>query len=401
MTWLQPATAGERFAVEGKVLDGEGNPVPDAVIEIWQADSNGEYNCAAGEAVNAPSTAFTGFGRIPMDDDGKFRFTTIRPGPVPGPGGVMQAPHLAVRVMMRGLLKGLVTRMYFPTEAVVRIRFFNLYRSNARKHWSQLLMQAARQRCSGTSNFKGSTRQCFSIVSGTQIAMTLFDRLFYSGPMLAVFSDQNRLQRMLDFEAALASVEAELGLIPKDASKTISAACKIDILDIATLVEDAERAGNLAIPLVKQLSQVAGKSNSDAARYVHWGATSQDVIDTGFVLQMREALSLVDSQLQDLNAELATLAKRHAATVMPGRTWLQHAVPITFGWKAAGWLDAALRHQARLQQIRPRALTLQLGGAAEPWPRLEQMARLSAVSLRDSGLGPSGHQLAQLAGSHR
>ena len=88
------------------------------MIEIWQADSNGEYNCAAGESVNAPSTAFTGFGRIPMDDDGKFRFTTIRPGQVPGLGGVMQAPHLAVRVMMRGLLKGLVTRMYFPTEAV-------------------------------------------------------------------------------------------------------------------------------------------------------------------------------------------------------------------------------------------------------------------------------------------
>jgi protocatechuate 3,4-dioxygenase alpha subunit len=116
---LAPAgTAGERIAVEGSVLDGEGNPVPDAVIEIWQANSNGEYACAAGAAVDAPSAAFTGFGRIPTDNEGKFRFTTIRPGQVPGPGGVMQAPHLAVRVMMRGLLKSLVTRMYFPSEAI-------------------------------------------------------------------------------------------------------------------------------------------------------------------------------------------------------------------------------------------------------------------------------------------
>ena len=194
--------------------------------------------------------------------------------------------------------------------------------------------------------------------------MTLFDRLFYSGPMLAVFSDENRLQRMLDFESALASVEAGLGVIPEDASRIISTSCKVDILNVASLVEDAERAGNLAIPLVKQLSRVVNERNADAARYVHWGATSQDVIDTGFVLQMREALAFVEDQLQDLNTELAALAERHAATVMPGRTWLQHAVPITFGWKAAGWLDAVLRHQARLQEIRSRALTLQLGGAA-------------------------------------
>ncbi len=194
--------------------------------------------------------------------------------------------------------------------------------------------------------------------------MTLFDRLFYSGPMLAVFSDENRLQRMLDFESALASVEASLGIIPEDASEVISAACKVGNLDLVSLVEEAERAGNLAIPLVKQLTRAVGEKHADAARYVHWGATSQDVIDTGFILQMREALALIEGQLQDVDAELAALAERHAATVMPGRTWLQHAVPITFGWKAAGWLDAVLRHQARLQEIRARALTLQLGGAA-------------------------------------
>ena len=210
--------------------------------------------------------------------------------------------------------------------------------------------------------------------------MTLFDRLFYSGPMLAVFSDQNRLQRMLDFESALASVEAGLGVIPEDASRIISAACNVGNLHLASVSEDAERSGNLAIPLVKQLSQAVRESNVGAARYVHWGATSQDVIDTGFVLQMREALALVEGQLLDLNAELAALAERHAATVMPGRTWLQHAVPITFGWKAAGWLDAVLRHQDRLQQVRSRALTLQLGGAAGTLASLG--ADSSAVSLK-------------------
>ena len=106
---LAPAgTPGERFAVEGRVLDGNGEGVPDAVIEIWQANADGEYGCGPG--------AFSGFGRIPTDADGRFRFTTIRPGEVPGPAGAMQAPHLAVRIMMRGLLKGLVTRMYFPGE---------------------------------------------------------------------------------------------------------------------------------------------------------------------------------------------------------------------------------------------------------------------------------------------
>lgn len=194
--------------------------------------------------------------------------------------------------------------------------------------------------------------------------MTLLDDLFYSGPMLAVFSDENRLQRMLDFESALALVEAALGVIPEDTSRIIVAESRMGVLDQLSLRADAAHAGNLAIPFVKQLSKAVSEKSEDAARYVHWGATSQDVIDTGFVLQMREALGLIDEQLQELNAGLAALAERHTPTVMPGRTWLQQAVPITFGWKAAGWLDAMLRHRVRLEEVRSRALTLQLGGAA-------------------------------------
>jgi protocatechuate 3,4-dioxygenase, alpha subunit len=102
-----PDAPGEHVTVEGRVLDGNGRPVPDAVVEIWQADAKGEYS---------GGSEFRGFGRIPTDADGRFAFSTIKPGAVPGPGEKMQSPHLAVRVMMRGLLKDLVTRMYFPCD---------------------------------------------------------------------------------------------------------------------------------------------------------------------------------------------------------------------------------------------------------------------------------------------
>jgi protocatechuate 3,4-dioxygenase, alpha subunit len=104
-----PDAPGEHVVIEGRVLDGTGRPVPDAVVEIWQADSQGEYSCRS---------EFRGFGRISTDADGRFAFSTIKPGPVPGPSGRIQSPHLAVRVMMRGLLKDLITRMYFPDEGV-------------------------------------------------------------------------------------------------------------------------------------------------------------------------------------------------------------------------------------------------------------------------------------------
>jgi protocatechuate 3,4-dioxygenase alpha subunit len=107
-----PDTAGERVTIEGRVLDGKGQPVPDAVVEIWQANAEGIY------PRDSEPTGFRGFGRIPTDEQGRFAFATIKPGRVAGPSGVAQAPHLAVRVMMRGLLKDLVTRMYFPQESL-------------------------------------------------------------------------------------------------------------------------------------------------------------------------------------------------------------------------------------------------------------------------------------------
>jgi protocatechuate 3,4-dioxygenase, alpha subunit len=112
-----PGIAGERVTIEGRVLDGDGKPVPDALIETWQANSHGKY-AHPDDTQNKPVEAnFQGFGRIPTDDEGKFRFTTIKPGPVPGPDGKTQAPHLAISVFARGLLRRLVTRVYFPDES--------------------------------------------------------------------------------------------------------------------------------------------------------------------------------------------------------------------------------------------------------------------------------------------
>jgi protocatechuate 3,4-dioxygenase, alpha subunit len=111
-----PGVSGERVTIEGRVLDGDGQPVPDALIELWQANSHGKYAHPEDTQDKPLEAGFTGYGRIPTDDSGKFRFATIKPGPVPGPDGKPQSPHIAVSVLARGLLRRLVTRIYFPDE---------------------------------------------------------------------------------------------------------------------------------------------------------------------------------------------------------------------------------------------------------------------------------------------
>jgi 3-carboxy-cis,cis-muconate cycloisomerase len=192
----------------------------------------------------------------------------------------------------------------------------------------------------------------------------LLEKLFTTESMRAVFSTRSRIQRMLDFEAALARVQAECGVIPPSAAKCIESCCVAESYDAPALAAAATAGGNLAIPLVTALSAQVAERNVGAAGYVHWGATSQDVIDTALVLQLRDAFDLIERQLAKLAHAAAALAGAQRFTAMAGRTLLQQALPVTLGLKAATWLDAMTRHQERLRETKRRSLALQFGGAA-------------------------------------
>lgn len=193
--------------------------------------------------------------------------------------------------------------------------------------------------------------------------MQLYDPLFRYEPVDQALSSQACLQAMLDFEAALARAEARAGVIPSSAASSIAARCKAELFDVAAIAESTELAGNAAIPLIKQLTHLVAQSDKDAARYIHWGATSQDVIDSGLVLQLRPAMQFIATDLTQLGEALAKLATQHRSTLIVGRTWLQQALPTTFGFKLAGWLDAVNRARVRLQDAEQRAIVLQFGGA--------------------------------------
>jgi 3-carboxy-cis,cis-muconate cycloisomerase len=185
-----------------------------------------------------------------------------------------------------------------------------------------------------------------------------------SAAMRAVCDDIAYLQHMLDFEAALARAEAATGVIPASAAGPIAKACKASLFDLADLAEAATRSGNLAIPLVKALTAEVAKAHPDAARYVHWGATSQDVIDTASMLTFRAALDALLADLDRAIAGFAKLARQHRHTAMVARTWLQHALPMPFGLKLAEYAAALHRSQSRLRRLRSEELALQFGGAA-------------------------------------
>lgn len=193
--------------------------------------------------------------------------------------------------------------------------------------------------------------------------MNVATRLFTTDAMRVLFDERARIQRMLDVEAALAAAQAHLGVIPADAASAIAACCRAELYDGDAIADAARNAGNLAIPLVAALTKKVGESDATARGYVHWGATSQDILDTGLVLQLRDALALIERDVARLDDALAIQTRKHRATVMPGRTWLQHGLPITLGLKLAGVLSALRRDRARLDALRPRLLTLQLGGA--------------------------------------
>ena len=193
--------------------------------------------------------------------------------------------------------------------------------------------------------------------------MTLLDPLFGSAAMEKAFSDDARIQYMLDFEAALARAEARCGVIPSGAAEIIASQCKAELIDAKALSLATATSLNPAIPLVKQLTALVAAKDRGAARFVHWGATSQDVNDTGLVLQIKRALEILQTDLDSLCESLAELAQKHRSTPMVARTLMQHALPTTFGIKVTGWLDGMNRHRDRFGEVRRRVLVVQFGGA--------------------------------------
>ena len=209
----------------------------------------------------------------------------------------------------------------------------------------------------------------------------LFDAYFTAKAMGEVFSDHGRVQAMLDVEAALARAQAGVGVIPHSAIAPIEAACRAELYDFEALGLAIASAGNSAIPLVKALGKQIASSAPEAERYVHLGATSQDVMDSGLVLQLRTALGLIERDLTQLADILADQAQRYATTPLAGRTWLQQATPVTLGMTIAGGLGAVTRNRQRLHELKPRLLCLQFGGASGTLAALGDQAMPVAQAL--------------------
>jgi 3-carboxy-cis,cis-muconate cycloisomerase len=204
----------------------------------------------------------------------------------------------------------------------------------------------------------------------------IFADMFGTAAMREIFGDDAFLMRCVEVEAALARAQARLGIIPAEAADAITHAAAAlvagrEALDPARLKRETETVGYPILPLIRQLAELAGPSG----RYLHWGATTQDIMDTAAVLQIRAGLDLVEEDLTAVRSHLAECARKYRDTPMAGRTHLQHALPITFGYKAAVWLYALDRHAERLRQLRPRVLLAQFGGAAGTLASLTMLRR--------------------------
>ena len=192
----------------------------------------------------------------------------------------------------------------------------------------------------------------------------LMESLAATERLSGIFSDASVLQAMLDFEAALARAEARAGVIPETAAITITKAARAEGFDSSELAREALRAGTPAIPLVRMLTERVRSTDSSAAGFVHWGATSQDVVDTALVLLLRQCRPILEADHTRVVGGLRRISEEHAHTVMLGRTLLQPAPPVTFGLKAAGWLGAVNRGWPRVASRFDEALYLQFGGAS-------------------------------------
>ena len=210
------------------------------------------------------------------------------------------------------------------------------------------------------------------------IDSSIFQGIFTTDAMRQVWSDENRTAHYVGIERALAVVQGRLGLIPQEAADEIVSHCHIDNIDMARLRQQTERIGYPILGVVTQINQLC---RDKLGEYVHWGATTQDITDTATVLQIREALQLVDDELAAIANALAKLAKEHRLTPVIGRSNLQQAIPVTFGYKMAGLLSAILRHRERLAQLKVRVLVGEFAGAAGTLASLETGAMETQAGL--------------------
>ena len=184
--------------------------------------------------------------------------------------------------------------------------------------------------------------------------------MFGTPEMREIFSDDARLQGWIDTEIALAKAQVQLGIIPKGVDLVLQKAAKISNLDKVAMKEHFDKVGFPILPFVKQLNKAC---DPETARWVHYGATTQDILDTGMVLQMKQGIKIIETELQAIITATASLTKKHAKTVMAGRTFQQLAAPVTFGYKSGVWLDEMLRHRERIQELKKRLFVGQCSGA--------------------------------------
>ena len=221
-------------------------------------------------------------------------------------------------------------------------------------------------------------------MASTIIDSRIFGDIFSDARMRQVWSDENRTAKYLDIERALAKVQGELGLIPQEAADEIVKHCELSMIDWDKLKAKTEQIG---YPIIAVVNQINANCRDRLGEYCHWGATTQDITDTAMILQMREGLALVEQDLSDISDALAVLAEKYRDTPIIGRSNLQQATPITFGYKMASILAGIERHRERLQQLKPRVFMGEFGGASGTLSSLEKGAmETQAALMKELGL---------------
>src|SRR5436190_6797051 len=222
-------------------------------------------------------------------------------------------------------------------------------------------------------------------MTATALDSVIFRDIFSTADMRHVFSDEARVGYYLEIEAALAKAQARLGIIPENAAREIVRQCRIENIDLVRLKQQTERIG---YPILGVVQQIVGLCADGLGEWCHWGATTQDITDTAAIMQIRAALDLVEKDMEAVAAALADLSRRYRDTPMAGRSNLQQAVPLTFGFKMAALLAAMQRHRERLAQLRPRVLVGEFGGAVGTLASLgADGLKVQAELMRELGLG--------------